>query len=93
MAAAAAGRAAGIRVLARANHVLLYGGLILQPLLGLLIISPLGGNDWEADAHGSLAWTLIVLVLLHVSGALWHGFVRRDRVMQRMLPLGTTTGR
>jgi cytochrome b561 len=83
----------GARVLARVNHVLLYGGLILQPLLGLLIISPLGGNDWEADAHEFLAWTLIVLVLLHVSGALWHGFVRRDGVMQRMLPLGTATGR
>jgi cytochrome b561 len=36
--------------------------------------------------HRSVGWLLIVLVLAHVSAALYHHFVRRDRVLQRMLP-------
>ena len=37
--------------------------------------------------HGALAWTLLALIALHVSGALYHAVVKRDRVLQRMLPL------
>jgi len=33
--------------------------------------------------------TLLVLIGLHVAAALYHYFVRRDRVLQRMLPGGT----
>jgi cytochrome b561 len=35
--------------------------------------------------HGLFAQTLAGLVVLHVAGALYHAFVRRDGVMQRML--------
>lgn len=37
---------------------------------------------WHLDA----AWTLLVLVTLHISAALWHHFVLRDGVLRRMLP-------
>jgi cytochrome b561 len=37
------------------------------------------------DVHTFLAWTLLVLIGLHVAAALHHGFVRRDGVLQRML--------
>jgi len=38
------------------------------------------------DVHTFLAWTLLVLIGLHVAAALFHFFVRRDDVLQRMLP-------
>ena len=38
------------------------------------------------DVHVYLAWSLLVLIGLHVAAALYHYFGRRDRVLQRMLP-------
>jgi len=39
------------------------------------------------DVHTFLAWTLLVLIGLHIAAALYHYFVRRDGVLQRMLPI------
>jgi cytochrome b561 len=36
--------------------------------------------------HELLGNAMIVLVLLHAVAALWHQFVRRDGLLQRMLP-------
>lgn len=38
------------------------------------------------DVHMLAMWTLLVLIGLHVSGALFHHFVRRDDTLRRMLP-------
>jgi cytochrome b561 len=38
------------------------------------------------NTHVALAWTMIVLLPLHISAALFHQFVRRDDVLRRMLP-------
>lgn len=38
------------------------------------------------DIHGYLAYTLFALVGVHVLAALWHQFVRRDGMLQRMWP-------
>ena len=38
------------------------------------------------DVHVYLAWSLLALIGLHVAAALYHHFVRRDGVLQRMLP-------
>lgn len=38
------------------------------------------------DVHTWSMWALAVLVALHLLGALYHYFVRRDGVLQRMLP-------
>ena len=38
------------------------------------------------DLHGYLAYTLFTLIGLHLLAALWHQFVRRDRLLQRMWP-------
>ena len=38
------------------------------------------------DVHGILAWVLLALISLHVVAALFHRFVLRDHVLQRMLP-------
>jgi cytochrome b561 len=40
--------------------------------------------DWLAQAHETGAEVLIVLVLLHVLGAFYHGVIRRDGVVRRM---------
>jgi len=37
--------------------------------------------------HVFLAWSAIVLVPLHIAGALYHQFIRRDDVLAHMLPL------
>ncbi len=46
------------------------------------------------NAHGKLAWVAIVLLLLHVAGAVKHQFIDKDGVMARMLPgiFGSTDG-
>jgi len=36
--------------------------------------------------HHLLAWSIIVLLLVHVGAALKHRFIDRDEVLQRMLP-------
>src|SRR6185312_4398061 len=45
------------------------------------------GWGWTGDVHHLLAnYVLLALVGLHVLAALYHYFVRRDGVLQRMLP-------
>ena len=36
--------------------------------------------------HRWVGWLVVLLVLMHVGAALYHHFVRRDTVLQRMLP-------
>ncbi len=39
------------------------------------------------DLHGDiLSWVLLAVIGLHVAAALYHRFVKRDGVLQRMLP-------
>lgn len=38
------------------------------------------------NLHGWLAWVLFALICLHVAAALFHRFVLKDKVLQRMLP-------
>ncbi len=42
------------------------------------------GNRLE-EWHELAAWTLLVLAALHAAVALWHHFVRKDDVLNRML--------
>jgi cytochrome b561 len=60
-------------------------------LLGWLpfpAIAPAGSSVGHAmgDIHGYLAWVLFALIALHIAAALFHRFVLKDRVLQRMLP-------
>ncbi|MGE5170934.1 MAG: cytochrome b [Rudaea sp.] len=38
------------------------------------------------DIHTYAMWTLLGIISLHAAAALYHHFVRRDGVLQRMLP-------
>ena len=55
--------------------------------LPTLLATRAPGWNWTGDIHGFLAeYVLLVLVGLHVAAALYHYFIRRDGVLQRMLP-------
>ena len=59
-------------------------GLVELPKL---IATRASGFGWTGDVHGLLAnYAMLALVGLHVAAALYHYFVRRDGVLQRMLP-------
>jgi cytochrome b561 len=52
-----------------------------------LVATRARGFGWTGDVHGLLAnYVLLTLVGLHVAAALYHYLVRRDGVLQRMLP-------
>ena len=52
-----------------------------------LIATRAPGFGWTGDVHGLLAnYAMLALVGLHIAAALYHYFIRRDRVLQRMLP-------
>ena len=67
-----------------------YFGLFDRPNIGFLASMPLDqkkmlGHQF-GEIHEFLAWSAIVLVVIHVAGALYHQFLRRDDVLRRMLP-------
>jgi cytochrome b561 len=69
----------------RGMPVALFGAFALPKLLG----TRAPGWGWAGDAHTILAdYVLLPLIGLHVAAALYHYFLRRDRVLQRMLPSG-----
>ena len=60
-------------------------------LLGLIPLPRLVAPDKAfaeavGAAHKTVALLLLVLIALHVSGALYHALVKRDGVIRRMLP-------
>ena len=55
--------------------------------LPTLITKGAPGWRWTGDVHGLMAdYVLLALVGVHVAAALYHHFIRGDRVLQRMLP-------
>ncbi len=74
---------AALRILAVSVHHLLYLLLILAPIAGLIgffFIPKVAGIH-----HLMVRLPLMVLVGLHVIGALWHHFGMRDNVLRRMV--------
>jgi cytochrome b561 len=68
---------------ARLNHAALYDLLVLLPVTGASAI--LAGVEVAAAVHGALVWLLFALLVLHVAGVIHHTFIRRDRLIWRML--------
>lgn len=42
--------------------------------------------DTAYSVHAFLAWTILVLLFLHISGAVKHQFINKDNLLRRMLP-------
>lgn len=66
-----------------------YGATI--SFFGLFNVPDLVSKDQALSeplfaAHFFIGLTITALVLLHIAAALYHGFIRRDGVLQRMLP-------
>ena len=61
------------------------------PFFGLFNIPPIVGNN-EAlaeglfTAHRRMGWLVAILAAMHIAAALQHFVLRRDGVLQRMLP-------
>ena len=60
------------------------------PLFGLVNLPHIApnGSEWgheAGDIHNLLVYVLLAFVALHVAGALYHYFVKRDGVVARML--------
>ncbi len=67
----------------RGYPVTLFGLLEMPKLLATRAQS----WGWTGDVHGLLAnYLLLALVGIHVAAALYHHFLRRDGVLQRILP-------
>jgi cytochrome b561 len=59
-------------------------------LLGLVTLPPLApkGSHWgheAGDIHNILVYVLLGFIALHLAGALYHYFFKKDHVLQRML--------
>jgi cytochrome b561 len=66
-----------------------FSVVLLGAELPKLLPTRAPGWAWTGDVHSVLAnYVLLILVGLHVAAALYHGLVRQDRVLQRMLPGG-----
>ena len=67
----------------RGFPVVLFGLVELPKVMA----TRLPGWNWTGDVHGILAnYAMLALVGLHVAAALYHYIVRKDGVLQRMLP-------
>lgn len=84
--------------IARGVHLLAYGFIIALAVTGISTnivggviaaiatgapIPDLDGLPPRA-AHGALAWGFMALLAFHIGAALYHQFVRRDKLMARM---------
>ena len=69
-----------------ADKIPIYFGLFPVPFPGAhpdKILSKL-----MDQSHKTIAWILIVLIVLHVLGAVKHHYIDKDNVLRRMLPGG-----
>lgn len=70
------------RALAKAVHVGLYALMILMPVSGS--VAWFGGVEVAAQGHNILKIAFLAFVALHVVGALYHQFVLKDGLINRM---------
>lgn len=66
-----------------------YGAQV--KLFGFIHLPALSGKDIELGKvigrmHGVVALSLLGLMALHISGVLYHAFIKKDGVAKRMLP-------
>jgi cytochrome b561 len=77
-----AGDPAPARIAAHSVHGLLYLLIFLLPISGG--VAWFGGVEQAAEAHEVLKTVLLVVVVVHVAGALVQQFVMRSGVLMRM---------
>lgn len=73
-------------LVARLTHVALYALILVIPLSGFAAWQGLSRS--VGGVHETLFAVLLVLTFLHVAGALFHQFVLKDGLMERMKRAG-----
>lgn len=68
--------------IAKLTHLGLYAILVLIPTSGL--VAWFGAVDLAGEAHEVIFNLGVALVVLHVAGAVYHQFVLKDGLMERM---------
>jgi cytochrome b561 len=71
------------QIAAHATHGILYLLMLLVPLTGMAGWG--GGIKAAAEVHGFLTGLLLITFAVHFVGALYHRFVLKSGVMERML--------
>lgn len=72
----------GYLLSAAGNHEISMFGLFDLPL----IPENKTLSDTAVQIHLSLQWLVYALIILHLAGTWWHIFLRRDGLLERMLP-------
>lgn len=72
-----------LRLAARATHLALYAIILAMPVTGGL--AWFGGVEAMADLHRAGKVAILVLVGLHIAGALFQHFFLKSDVLRRML--------
>ncbi len=67
---------------ARGRSLAIFGDIVIPAPF------PIGGGKIWEEAHETIAYVLLALVLAHVAAALWHHLVMKDDTLRRMLPAG-----
>lgn len=75
-----------MKMIAHLTHWTLYALMIVTPISGAM--AWFGGVKPAAEAHEVLKTLLMILIGLHVAGALYHQFVLKTNIMARMKPSG-----
>lgn len=70
------------RLAAHVTHYSLYALLIALPVSGA--VAWFRGNEAAADAHSIMRIALLALVALHVAARLYHHFLLKDGLLNRM---------
>lgn len=65
-----------------AGHWALYALMFAAPISGLM--AWYGGVLPAAEVHELFKPLIIILVVVHVAAALWHHFIRKDGLLNRM---------
>lgn len=74
---------APLKIAATVTHLALYALMLLMPISGLA--AWFGGVEAAGDAHETMKPIIIILVLLHIGGALYQRFILKTDVMTRMV--------
>lgn len=72
-----------LELLAKMVHWGLYATMLLIPVTGL--VAYFGMVGWMGFVHSALTSLILLLLGLHVAGALFHQFIRRDGLIRRMI--------
>jgi len=77
---------APLKLAAHATHLGLYGLMVLMPVTGAL--AWFGGLESMGETHEVLRALLLLLIGLHILGALYQQFVLKTGIMERMKRAG-----